>query len=153
MDEFRGCWLHVALLDPVEGPRLLYAPAPGSRYVALHLRSDMTVGRDDGGRLLSARQYAIIGIGRQGSNCGWVESLDYEPDPKRQLPNELRDDHEPPQHRHRLEDPEQYAHETGEEHGAGDEPQYGHAPWHQARAVHQVAQDQPVAYAHHEAGS
>src|ERR671916_277063 len=112
----------------------------------------MTVGRDDGG-LVDARRYGIIGAGSQGSHCRWIESLDDEPDAKRQLPNELRDDHEAPQRGARLEDPEQYAHETGDEHGAGDEPQYGHAPWHQAGPVHQVAQDQPVADADNEAGS
>src|SRR5918994_2294372 len=100
-------------------------PDPRSRYVILPLsRSDTTVRRDDGG-LVNARQNAIIGAGRQGSNCGWIESLDDQPDAKRQLPNELRDDHEAPQHGARLEDPEQDAHETGEEHGAGYEPQQG----------------------------
>ena len=112
----------------------------------------MPVRRDYGGGLVKARQDAIIGIGREGSQRGWVEPLDDEPDAERQLPNELRDDHEAPQHAQRLEDPEQYAHETGEEHRTRDEPQYGHAPWNQAGAVHQVAQDQPVADAHREAG-
>jgi hypothetical protein len=40
----------------------------------------MTVERGDRGGLGFARQYAIIGIGRQGSNCRWVESLDDQPD-------------------------------------------------------------------------
>src|SRR4028119_1964851 len=97
------------------------------RYVTLHLRSDMTVGRDDSG-LADARRNPIVGVSRQGSHCGWVEPLDDEPDAERQLPNELRDDHEAPQHGARLEDPEQDAHETGEEHRTRDEPQHGHAP-------------------------
>src|SRR5919112_5330246 len=129
-------------------------PDPRSHYVALPLsRSDTTVRRDDGG-LLNARHNAItVGVGRQGSNCRWVESLDDQPDAKRQLPNELRDDHDAPQHRRWLEGPEQYADETGKEHGAGDEPQYGHATWNESGGVHQVAQDQPVADAHNEAGA
>src|SRR5215211_4946205 len=126
-------------------------PGPRSRYVALHLRRDMTCRRDDGG-LINARQNAIIGVGRQGIQCRLIESLDDEPDAKRQLPNELWDDHEAPQHRHWLEDPEQYADETSDEHRAGDEPQQGHAPWHEGGRVHQVAQNQPVADAYKEAG-
>jgi hypothetical protein len=43
--------------------------------VALNVRRDTTVGRDDGGGLANARQNAIIGIGREGSQCGWVESF------------------------------------------------------------------------------
>jgi hypothetical protein len=112
----------------------------------------MSVRRDDGG-LLNARHDTIIRVGRQGSNRRCIESLDDQPDAKPQLPNELRDDHEAPQRGRRLEDPEQDGHETGEEHGAGYEPQNGHAPWHQARAVHQVAKNQPVADADDEAGS
>jgi hypothetical protein len=50
-------------------------PDPCSRYVPLHLRSDMIVRRDDGG-LINARQNAIIGVGRHGSQCRWIESLD-----------------------------------------------------------------------------
>jgi hypothetical protein len=112
----------------------------------------MTLRRDAGG-LVNSRRYAIIGVARQGSQRRWVEALDDEPEAKRQLPQELRDDHEAPQHRHWLEDPEQDADETSEEHRAGDEPQQSHAPWHQARAVHQVAQNQPVADAYNKAGS
>jgi hypothetical protein len=79
----------------------------------------MTVRRDDCG-LVDARRNAIfIRGGRQGSHCRCIESLDDQPDAKPQLPNELRDDHEEPKHGRRLEDPEQDAHETGEEQGAG----------------------------------
>ena len=43
-----------------------YAPALVRVYVALNVRRDTTVRRDDGG-LVNARQNAIIGVGRQGS--------------------------------------------------------------------------------------
>jgi len=51
-----------------------YAPAL-LRYVALTFRRDTTVRRDGGG-LVNARQNAIIGVGRLGSTCRWIESLD-----------------------------------------------------------------------------
>ena len=56
-------------------PRPLFA-----RYVALTLRRDTTTVRRDDGGLLNARQNAIIGVGRDGSQRGWIESLDGEPD-------------------------------------------------------------------------
>ena len=101
--------------------------------------------------LVSPVQVCLLRLGKDRS--GWIESLHNEPDAKTQLPNELRDDHEAPQHRHWLEDPEQYADETSEEHRTNDESQQGHAPGHQARAVHQVAQYQPVPDADDEARS
>jgi hypothetical protein len=99
-----------------------------------------------------ARRNAIIGVGGQGSNADGLNPLTSSQTPSDNSHKNSGTTMRPPNTEHRLEDPEQYAHETGEEHGAGDEPQHGHAPWHQAGAVHQVAQDQPVADAHHEAG-
>ena len=62
-----------------------FAPAL-PRYLALDVRRDTTIGKDDVG-LVHARQNAIIGLGRQGRNRGWIESLYDEPDAERQLPN------------------------------------------------------------------
>ncbi len=59
----------------------------------------------------------------------------------------------PCQHRAWLDDPEQDADDPSDEQGTGDEPQHGHAPWHESGAVHQVAQNQPVPDADDEAGS
>src|SRR5215213_8935729 len=57
------------------------------------------------------------------------------------------------QHRACLEDPEHDGDPRSYEQGPGDEPQHGKVPWYEPRAVHHVAQDQPVADADDEAGS
>ena len=50
-----------------------------------------------------------------------------------------------------LADVKQHGDPRSAQQGTCDEPQYGHAPWHQAGPVHQVAQDQPVPDADNEA--
>src|SRR5919199_3264290 len=69
-----------------------------------------------------ARQIVRSRSRRPGRDRRWIEPLHDEPDAERQLPDELRDDHEAPHHGAWLDDPEQDADETSEEHGAGDEP-------------------------------
>src|SRR5918994_3399678 len=128
-------------------------PDPRSRYVILPLsRSDTTVRRDDGG-LVNARQNAIIGGGRHGSQGRFIETLDDEPDAKRQLPNELREGREDLPHRAYLDDPEYRGDPRRHDQRTADESQHGQAPGHESGGVHQVAQTQPVPYADYEAGS
>src|SRR5215208_8185767 len=117
--------------------RSCYAPAL-VRYVALTFRRDTTVRRDDGG-LVNARQNAIIRVGIQGSNCRWIESLDDEPDAKRQLPSELRDYRDGRPHGDLLVEAEQRRGRRGEGHGAADQSQHGQVPWNESGAIHQVA--------------
>ncbi len=81
------------------------------------------------------------------------ESFDGEVDAKRQLPQELRDCRNPLPRTGELEDVEQHGDPRGANQRTSDEPQHGHPPWHQAGAVHQVAQYQPVPKADNEAGS
>src|SRR5215207_3370201 len=50
-----------------------------------------------------------------------------------------------------LDDVEQHGDPGSAEQGTSDEPQHGHAAWHQARPVYQVAQDQPIPDADNEA--
>src|SRR5829696_2671706 len=95
---------------------------PRSRYVALPLRSDTTVRRDDGG-LVNARQNAIIGVGRDGSQCGWIEPLDDEPDAERRLPKGLRDRGDGCHRGNLLVEPEQDGDPRNGDQGAADEPQ------------------------------
>ena len=85
----------------------------------------MTVRRDAGGGLLNARHNAIIGVGRQGSQCGIIESLDDEPDAKRQLPNELREGREDLPHRAYLDDPEYHGDPRSLDQRTTYEPQQG----------------------------
>ena len=112
----------------------------------------MSVRRDDGG-LLNARHDTIIRVGRQGSNRRWIESLDDQPDAKRQLPQELWHDCDGLHRTALLDDPQHDGSPRSDDQGTSYEPQHGHAPWHESGGVHQVAQYQPVTDADHEAGS
>src|SRR6185503_15467807 len=59
---------------------------------------------------------------RLGRDRRWLEAFDDQPDAQPQLPDELRADHDAPHHRAWLEDPEQDADETSEQHRPGDQP-------------------------------
>src|SRR5919112_3052926 len=63
--------------------------------------------------------------GKDGSS--WIESLDDEPDAKRQLAEELQHGRDYLPHGARLEGAEQDGDRSSDEHGAADEPQPGQA--------------------------
>src|SRR5215210_2422698 len=85
-------------------------------------------------------------LGRLGKDRSrWIESPHDRPDAERQLPEELRHGRDALQRPPCLDDPEQHADPRSDDQGAADEPKHGHAPWNESGAVHQVAENQPVA--------
>src|SRR3984957_16319213 len=89
-------------------------------------------------RVHVSRRASLSGDGRR------LESLDHEVDAQRQLPEDLRDRRDELRCGAWLDDVEQHGGPRDDDQRTSDQAQDRHAPRHEAGAVHQVTQDQPV---------